>query len=457
MRQALFNSWKFLALELSISMKGNKDLERMSAEVVGACLTANSEYQPPEEIFARLSLTRTNFALVLAQRLIQADSSIPEVKNLLTTVWKTITNLRGSFERQVPDDDIQYYRSLLKVLFLAVRVHAEAKFDEQQDLRASLRINQSAPVIPIVLDIIKYVVSMGLREVASSVHDSPADSSPEDLSLITGILQSCLRIPGIELYHTQIINIMAGNSTPRVALTLFSWSDKLAIDGDPIYGELSILFLLELSRIPLMAEQLAIDGILGHIASASITSYLRRGGVSPFADSAGLQRCYSIWTRGILPLLLNILDAVQASIATEVALFLNQFPTLLAQSEQALDAPETSRIIPKGQTRYITLATCSELHSMALLTFILNGFRDVLKGTTDIPSVKWDAAGVLENVDFWLSSRALLRERILPMGEREVAMVKKKKAEGRAVSELENKVVIELMGIRDVLNSGNDS
>lgn len=320
-----------------------------------------------------------------------------------------------------------------------------------------MRINQSAPIVPAIIEILRNVVSMGLRELASAVHDSPADSSPEDLSLLTGILQSCLRVPGIELYHQQIVTIMASNSTPRIALTLFSWSDKLAIDGDPIYGELSMLFLLELSSVPLMAEQLAIDGILGHIASSSITSYLRRGGVSPFADSAGLQRCYSIWVRGILPLVLNIIDAVQGSIATEVALFLNQFPTLLAQSEQALDAPETSRIVPRGQTKYITLAICSELHSMSLLTFILNGFREVLQGTTEVPEVKWDAAGVLENTEFWLSSRALLRERILPMGEREVAMVKKKTAEGRAVSALENKVVVELMGIRDVLSSGNDS
>lgn len=430
----------------------------MSAEVVKVCLTANGTYQPPEEIFARLSLTRTDFALVLTQRLIQAGSSIQEVKDLLKIVWRTIVSLRNSFERAVSDDDLPYYRSLLKVLFLAVRVHAEAGPDEQQqNMRASVRINQSAPVMPMVLDVIKYVVCMGLREVASSVHDSPENSSPEDLSLITGILQSCLRIPGIELYYNQINNIMASNATPRVALTLFSWSDKLAIDGDPIYGELSMLFLLELSRIPLMAEQLAIDGILGHIASASITSYLRRGGVSPFADSAGLQRCYSIWARGILPLLLNIIDAVQASIAAEVALFLNQFPILLEESEKALDAPETNRIIPKGKPRFITLTTCSESHSMALLTFILNGFRELLKGTTEIPTVNWDAGSVLENVEFWLSSRGLLRERLLPLGEREVAMVKKKNAEGRTVSELENKVVLELMGIRDVLNSGNDS
>jgi nuclear pore complex protein Nup188 len=94
---------------------------------------------------------------------------------------------------------------------------------------------------------------------------------------------------------------------------------------------------------------------------------------------------------------------------------------------------------------------------VALLTFILNGFREVLMGSVDIPVVKWDAAGVLENAEFWLGSRALLRERLLPMGDREVDMVRKKVTAGSAVSKLEEKVMAELVGIRDVLSSGDNA
>lgn len=451
---ALFNSWRFLAIELSGSTLSNTELQKKFAQVVLNCLQENQQSQPPEEIFSRLSQIRIDFALVLTQRLIQAKSSAVNGRALLSEVWKTICSLREKFEQSVRGEDVLYYRSLLKLLFLAVRANAEAKpASETEDLRASRRGPvQSSDIIPTVLDILKYVVSMGLRETASSIHDTPADSSPEDLSLITGILQSCLRIPGIELYHQQIVSLMLDNRTADMAVSLFSFSDSLAIDGDPIYGELSILFLLELSSMPLMAEQLAIKGTLSNIASANITTYLRRGGVSPFADSTGLQRCYSIWARGILPLLLNLLDAVQTSIAVEVALFLAQFEVLLTQNQQAFDAPETNRIIPKGQTKYITLTICSETHSMSLLSFILGEFREILKGTVEIPEVKWDAAGVLENVEFWLSSKALLRERLLPMGEREVEMVRRKPA-GDAVSDLERKVTKEMIGIRDVLSS----
>jgi nuclear pore complex protein Nup188 len=430
----------------------------MLVKVAIDCLKANSKSQLQEEIFLKLAQTRADFAIVLVQRLIQANSTVEDMKTLLTTVWTTIESLRGSFERVVPEADALYYRSLLKLLFLAVRIHAEAKPQpSKENFGASLLMAESATIVPTIINILKYVVSMGLRELVTAVHDSPADSSPEDIALLTGIMQSCLRIPGIELYHPQIVSMMITNSTARVATTLFSWSDTLAIDGDPIYGELSILFLLELSSIPLMAEQLAVDGLIGHISSANITTYLRRGNVSPFADGAGLQRCYSIWARGILPLLLNLLDAVQGSLATEVAVFLNQFQSLLTQCEQALDAPETNRIMPQGQPKYITLITCSEVHSVALLIFILNGFREALMGSVDVPEVKWDAAGVLENVEFWLGSRALLRERLLPMGDREVDMVRKKVTAGNAVSKLEEKVMAELVGIRDVLSGGDNA
>lgn len=410
-------------------------------------MIANGRNQPPEEIFSTLSQTRSDLALTLGQRLFHAKSSVPEMKKLLPAVWKTICILRGNFERSVPEGDVAYYRSLLRLLYLAIRAYAGAS---PENLSASTRISDTSAIIPTILDILKHVVSIGFREIASNVHDPETDSSPHDLAILTGILQASLRIPGIELCHPQIVSLLVSNSTASYAIKLFSWSVSLAIDGDPIYGEQSILFLLTLCSMPSMAEQLAIGGLLSQLFSADIISYYRRPGVSPFAESTGLQRCYSIWTRGILPLLLKLLDGVQAPIAAEVAQFLNQFPLMLAASEQALDAPETSRIMSRGQPKYITSMICSEVHSTALITFILKGFREAMVATMDIPEVKWDAPGVLENAEFWLSSRGLLREKIVPMGESEAEMVRGKRGE---VGGLEEKVVRELVGIRDVLSA----
>lgn len=428
----------------------------MLAKTALDCLESNSMTQGSEEVFNRLCQTRADLALILSQRLIESKSTVPEMQALLGKVWETMRSSDLTFEIALGSGDPSYYRTLLKLLFIGLRVHSEGNSSsaaQQFDPRASIRLTQSSSASPIVLAVLDRVVGNGLRDLATFIHDTPTESSPDDLALITGILQACLRVPGIEFSYSQIVQIFIDNDSPRIATTLFSWSDSLAIAGDPIYGELSTLFLMELSTVPAMAEELAIEGVLGHISAANITSYLRRGNVGPFIDSTGLQRCYSIWVKGILPLVLNLLDSVGAPIASEVSLFLNQFPALLKQSAEAFDAPETSRTATNAKAKFITLSSCSEVHTTSLILFILNGYRIAATGN-EIPQVSWDIAAVLENVEFWLNTRAVFRERILPMGDREIAMSKmilKSKKDDDPSNKLEEKAVMELLGIRDVL------
>jgi len=349
------------------------------------------------------------------------------MEGLLTRIWETIRQSNITFQVALSSDPT-YYRTLLKLLFLGLHFHSDSKGKSKNvadDFKSSSRLAQSSPIIETVIDILERVVAQGIRDIATFIHEQPGEASPEDLALITGILQACLRIPGIELCYSQIVAIFEHNNSARVAITLFSWSDTLAVEGDPIYGELSILFLLELSTVPAMAEQLAIGGILSNISTASITTYLRGGTVSPFAEGAGLQRCYSIWVRGILPLVLNLLDSVGAAIASEASQFLLQFPALLQQSIEALEPPASSRMMAKAQLKYITLAMCSEAHTLSLIMFVLKGFREGAE-TLEMAEIKWDAATMLDNAEFWLGTRAVLSGKILPMGERDVALYKEK-------------------------------
>lgn len=415
--------------------------------------------QLPEAIFNDLIQTRANLALSLLQKLVQGGSTIPEVRGLLTIVWDAIHGLDSSYGTALAAGDAQYYRTLLKMLFLTLRVQPtsseaadKASPANTTSKEEAAKIATSAAIVQLALDIVQRVVAEDFRVIVTAIHDGPANVSPEDIALVTAILQACLRIPGMEFCHSQIVHNMVLCETARVATTLFSWSDKLAADGDPIYGELSMLFLLELSSMPAMAEQLAIEGVLGQISTASLTTYMRRGKASPVAEGSGPQRCYNVWVRGILPLLLNLLHAVGASIAAEVALFLRQFPVLLEQSAQALEAPDANRTT-SVRSRPILYNSASEANSVALITHILSIFRTSLIGINEIPEVTWDNAGVLEDVEFWLASRHLLRERIVPLGPKEVDMSRQKSnaTDLGCQNRLEERVVVELLGIRDIL------
>ncbi|KAK0646672.1 nucleoporin subcomplex protein binding to Pom34-domain-containing protein [Cercophora newfieldiana] len=440
---ALFHAWEYLLLELSVCLlPKNATVTKQMLQVAEQCLESNQRAQPPEGIFVRLLHSRANLALTLLQRLAGSSQLPKDINPPLSKIAAAIYSVEEPFS----EENISYYRTLLKILFVVLKGSRHSANSEAPRTPG----DNSVAVTQQVLTILDRVVARAFRTLVTLVHEPESATTPEDLALITAVLQACLSVPGIEQCQVQILNIMASFEVLQSATSLFSWADKLADRGDPIYGELALLFLLELSALPTIAEQLAIDGLLSHITTANLTGFMRRDNVSPFADNAGAARCYGIWAKGILPLLLNILRSLGATIAPEVAYVLNQFPNLLRASAERFEAPGISRTISR-EAQTVALIAVAEINSLALLTRVLAVLR--LNNQRDIPEVQWDAATVLENVEFWLASRKVLRERLLPLGPRESDWRAMKASEGSGCENLlEEKVVVQLEAVRDVLS-----
>ncbi|ROT42839.1 hypothetical protein SODALDRAFT_288420 [Sodiomyces alkalinus F11] len=451
---SLFHAWEFLLLELNSCLPDNETVHKQMLQVALQCLDANQSVQGPENIFLRIVEDRANLALMLLKRLVGSPITPQDVYKLLGSLFGVL----GAIQDPFGADSIEYYRTILKTVYIVLRLRLADRKDGPE--APSLGANGSSPALTqTILNLLANVVAKGFRTLVTLVHESEAAVAPQDLALLTAILQASLRMPGLDQCQTQILNIMASYDVMHAATALFSWSDKLTVDGDPIYGELSLLFLLELSTLPMVAEQLAADGLLSHLTSANITNLMRKGIVSPFSEVVGAQRCYSIWAKGVLPLLLNLLTVLGGTVAPEVAYVLNQFPHLLKTSVERFEAPGASRTASREGPHYVTLLAVSEIHSLALLTKVIAALR--VNNSRDIPGVQWDAASMLENVDFWLASRKLLKERLLPLGQREVewrGMTTGNGNGGATADEggpsnlLEARVISQLETARDVLS-----
>lgn len=438
---ALFHAWEFLLLELSTCLLPKEQMfTKQMMQVAISCLLSNQQNQGPEQIFMRITQSRADLAMVLVQRLTDISLLPTDIAELLTAIWTTISSIENPFGLE----QIEYYRTMIRILYVVLRGYHTSPSNVK-----GIDSDRVVAVTQCVLNILDRVVAAGFRTLVVFIHDSEATAVPEDVALLTALLQACLCMPGIDQCQLQILNIMVSQDILRVATALFSWSDRLADQGDPIYGELSILFLLELSSVPLIAERLACDGLLGQITSANIAGHIQRPNVTPFADSAGAQRCYVIWAKGILPLLLNIITALGSTIAPEVAYVLMEFPNLLKSSVERFEAPGGSRTAGRSSTHYVTLIAAAEINSLALLTRVLGAFR--VNNNRDIPEIPWDAATLLENVDFWLASPHLLRERLLPLGQREAEWRNTRAGTGEA-NKLEEKVIAQLEAVREVLS-----
>ncbi|KAJ4150950.1 hypothetical protein LMH87_011677 [Akanthomyces muscarius] len=446
---ALFHSWEFLLVELSTCLPGHETIGKQMLQVSQQCLNANQSVPGPESIFLKLVQGRANLALVLVQRLAKSKLPVKDINQMLGTLVGTISGVDDPFA----SSSIAYYRVLLKALFVALRAYHVSGEEKGQQDASDEPVNlggSSVSVTQTVLSLLDTVVGRGFRALVSLIHDGDAEVCPEDLGLLTAIMQAALSLPTIEQSQTQVLNIMATHDVVNVATSLYSWADQLAIQGDPVYGELAILFLLELSTLPLVGEQLACDGILSNLLSAKITKVMLKTNISPSSDAPIAQRCYGIWVKGLLPLMLNLLTSLGAAVAPEITYVLNQFSHLLSASVDRFEAPGANRTGAKVPNQYITLLGTSEIHSLALITRVLAALRTV--NSRDIGPVEWDASGLLENVEYWLTSRRLLKEKLLPLGQREMEWRTMKMGGGANENVLEAKVVSQLEIVRDVLS-----
>jgi len=154
------------------------------AKVSADCLISNKKSEGLEEIFHRLNQRRAELAIILIQRLIESNTDRKHMEGLLAVVWDALQHSETSFERALAAGNAEYYRTLLKLLFLTLRVHA----DNTPDPKASMRLKDSTSVIPIVMEIVESVVANGIRELAAFIHDKPTEANPEDVALVTGEL-----------------------------------------------------------------------------------------------------------------------------------------------------------------------------------------------------------------------------------------------------------------------------
>ncbi|KNG45782.1 hypothetical protein TW65_07528 [Stemphylium lycopersici] len=465
----LLQGWKLLALELSQVVAKDERIVKLLVGVIQKCMAANTQSNLPEALFGQLMVLRADLAFALLKKLVEAKVRTTEARQLLSPVWTAVRTSTPDFDNVFSTDAVHYYRSLLRILYLALHFHLIEDTDQSDDasFRSSFRGTMPnshneyrEPISTQLLEILTDTVAKGFRSLATQLHAEPLSVSPSDFALLTALLQRIIAIPEMAKWQQQAALLFANNNTVRYATSLFSWADRLAISHngveDPIYGELSILFLLSLSSIQSLAETMAVEGILSQLNTANIMNYYRRvNGTGPFDNPA---RMYSIWTKGILPLCLNLLLSVGPPIAAEIASFLNQFPEQLTRSVLSIASNTSSR----SPATKMTLSIASETHSLALISVILENVRK--QGpklgiqANDVALLDWEREAVKEDVESWLSRKSALRERVVAVDEKELDMLNRIVGTGEdALSELETRVFAELEDARKCLVSGNGS
>ncbi|KAJ5727910.1 hypothetical protein N7493_005730 [Penicillium malachiteum] len=453
----LLNSWKFFAIEHCADFMPDREVQKSMAIVAQQCLEANSRGVPSESIFERIQQTRVDFAQALLQRLVQVGARGSEVFAMLEVTWNALLSRHSTYEDALISDDTDYYRSLLNILFLALQFHLGGS-----SVAPSVAQNKAAVPsdLTVVVEIVKTIVAQGFKSLTTYLHEQPEKCMPKDFGLLIAILQTALHVSKKDgrLYEYITYHIQ-DNDTARHATTLFSWADQLLLDGDPVYGDLSLSILVKMSTVPMLAEHIAVEAVLMKLSTCRLTNLLRQPkGFGPFDP---VPRLHSIWTAGFLPLCLNLLFNV-VRVAPEVAAFLNQFEGQLTRAADAFSSPHAGAVSgPSSQ--WISLSMASEAYSLSLISYILDGFREAGPSAgldpQSIQEFKFDKAQVKDDIETLLSRRSALRARIAPTTDKEAEWSRQKPeaADSTSQNRLEEKVVAELNAALTCLRGEEDS
>ncbi|MCJ1389864.1 hypothetical protein MMC18_002721 [Xylographa bjoerkii] len=449
----LLHSWKALVTQLSATLNQDQKFQESLAKVIRDCLQSNLDNNLPEVIFDRLCQSRADLAFALMQRMVETTPRSAEAQSILKPAWNTLRSVSPDLGLELTGGNATYSRTLLKILYLALQAHMSDPATASSEATRFIESPSTMENTQVVLEILSVVVAHGFRSLTTLLHEDATKVSPSDYALINAILRSGLGIPGIERHPEQLVAQFTDNQTARYACTLLSWSDQLTIGDVPVYGELSMAFLLELSTVQVLAEAIAVGGVLTQISTAALMQYFRRaGGIGPFDEPTTM---YRIWSRNILPLGLNLLGAIGAPIATEVSAFVNQFRAQLSRSSNSFDTKPPSP--PDPVAGYITLGMAAEVHSLALIGDILEAFREAGPSAgivaANVAELSWDRHQVKDDIENWLQRRKTLRECIIATNEKEEVWSRQMplNALDGAENRLEEKVVAEMSATLSIL------
>lgn len=403
----LLESFQSLLLEHASYFAELDALKNTLAPIARRCLEANSEANTKApvhlQLFDTLSQSRTETALSLMQQLLRVKTTGSEVRELLKVAWESSLIENASYEKAMVNDDLTHWRTSLNVVLMALQFHLgksksawrprASTVGPNQHSAASELLKHTTNIGTQVIEIGKIVIGEGLDTVVSTMLEAkqaelqrpPSARTEEemasatvglsDLRLILNFLTSILRHPRLPDFQAQLAQILISTGAIQSALRLYSFSHLLAgkeTEHDPVHGEIALRILVSLSSLSQCAEELAIEGVLSQLLTARITIALQRmpEGVSSLDARQHCASLYLIWSQGILPLVLNLLNTVGGPIASEVSNFINSFPSQLQKLNNAFQSRQDEGY------GFLTLSLAKEVSTMSLISYILEDYKN---------------------------------------------------------------------------------
>jgi len=406
-------SWRHLALAWAESGEKALPLEGWSVIMAKSCLEANITEAKMHTLLRPTLCQRATLAFSLIEN--------PSIKVGQNDVHSL---LRLAFNALVVPD-LAFFDSL-----------TDGRFDVSSPLMRTLltclnRLDRTKDRPSGLLDVFEAICAKGATNLFNRARTTPDEQVADMIRLVIAIAQDLVDLSNKDIIFSEFCNKLMDYNTIEAAVRLYGTGHQALIDDQPIFAELALSFLVTVCPAPRVPEQIAVAGILGFIMESPISSILQSNDIRT-PQAFVLHR---VWTRGILPIIFNLLQSLGTRILRDAVAFFRLY-------EQQIQAAFTEWARPK----FVTTALVDETLLLLVLFEVVDTYlrmeqdRFVFRGKEEL----------LENVNNLLAHPRFLARLVHPTSLEEEKMMEEKK-EGEFRNALVAKVATDLVELRALL------
>jgi nuclear pore complex protein Nup188 len=389
-------------------------LEGRAIILTKACLEANIAEAKMHTLLRATMADRANLAFSLIGNP-SLSVKHEEVKTILRLAFTALVAPELTFFDALADGKFDLARPLLRIVVTCLKRFKKAK-------------GRSSALL---LDIFEALVAKAATSLFNRARVHPDGDVADMISIIIAIGQEVVDLCSKDSIISEFCNKLMDHSSLEAAVGMYATSHQALIDDQPIFAELSLLYMVTLAPVPRVPEQLAVARILAYIMESPISSILQSTDIRT-PHSYVLHR---VWTRGVLPVIFNLLQSLGSRILQDTVAFLRLY-------EHQIQSAFTEWARPKVVTTTLADETALLLVLFEVVDSYLRMEQDqfVFRGKEDL----------LENVNNLLAHPRFLARLVHPTSLEEEKLMEERK-EGEFRNGLVAKIAGDLEDMRGLL------
>jgi nuclear pore complex protein Nup188 len=332
-----------------------------------SCLEANIAEAKLHTVLRSTMCERATLAFSLINN---ASNTIKqeEVKAVLRLAFNALMVPELTFFEALAEGLYDLSRPLMGVILICLKCLQNSR--DRSAVSASL------------LDIFEAIGAKAASNLFHRARSNPSADTADMVNISIAISQEIISLSTKDGLPLELSSKLMDHNSVDAAVRLYATSHQALVDEQPIFAELSLHYLAALCSLPQVPEQIAVAGIFSFFMESPVSSILQSSDIRA-PQNISLHR---LWTRGVLPIIFNLLQSLASRITRDTVAFLRLYENQIqgAFTEWARPKFVTTALVDETTLLLVLFEVVDNLLQLEQDRFIFKGKEDLLENVNNL-------------------------------------------------------------------------